>query len=144
MEQSKGVGQYEGFGGFPPNFEMYCTCILIAKVWNLRHTSHALPLSSTHTSISRASRMHRPDCAYPSYHVHKFVITPLKEYTCNIAPFTHSLLNRFANRFILNHVSPFTRKLLPEVIQSTCKHVKSIWEPVYVNHLATWFEAGLA
>ena len=61
-----------------------------------------------------------------------------------LAPFTRSLLNRFANCFRLNHISPFTRKPLPEAIQSMCKRVKSVWEPVYVNHLAMWFEAGLA
>jgi len=30
------------------------------------------------------------------------------------------------------------------VPQSTCKCIKSVWEPVYLNHLALWFEAGLA
>ena len=53
------------------------------------------------------------------------------------APFTHSLW--FANRFKLNHVSPFTRKPLPEAIQSVCKHIKSVCELVYLNHLRCGF-----
>ena len=69
-------------------------------------------------------------------------------YICNhtvtIAPFTRSLLNQFASRFRLNHLNPFTLKLLLEAIQGTCKRVKSVWELVYVNNLAMWFEASLA